>query len=603
MSDDDRVRFVGRPRVIGSLGPRDPLREARIRRLHRWAAVHERQDVVLLMTIDAAPPGGPGFHGPPGVVADGVVGTPYRDASGQRAWVFGSHQPEAPSDWRQAALSWDAPGLADLGDRVVLHAGAVGFLDLFTRRIGDSLWFASRMADLLALDDEPMAVDWEAWACTLVLGCPVGDATPFQAIRRLEGAAAHVLERSTGVLRHERWDPPWVGLDEVAPDAGDPGAVWDVARALVRRLPAGPIALPLSGGFDSRLMLLALRDAGRIPRLWSTDKDDGLADMAITAELAGHLGQPVEVVRHEPGMTGQTMLTTMARVEHMVPLHWWMTPLGSALHADGLPIADALAAATAIKGAFQERAVAARDAGVDWRPAVLETLQRQSPDGAVLDTQVSRWAFPTARGAWMRAADQVRGDANEVTLVILRSRTTRAIANLSHWIFGPEVRVDMPFAHPDLLRVGFQAGYRRRADGGFYREVLRIADPVIGPWRTTHDPAGAIPEPSFTRTDEATRRWVIEQLPRAEVVPGLVAPGLRRFLETGHRSAPPARRWPWQPRGPHRRTDVLASYRMARTVARSLHLVLLGDWIGTHRDRLTSLEPPWMDREDPGLPD
>ncbi len=182
----------------------------------------------------------------------------------------------------------------------MLHAGALGLIDLFTRRLGETSWFASRMEPLLSLDPGPLEVDWEAWASILAFDCPVGDMTPFRAVRRLQGARTLVMERATGRIRADAWSPPWQGLAEVAPDAGDAREVLDQLRTVVGRIAPVPHSIALSGGYDSRLVAIVARDAGIPMSAITTTKDDGRNDPEVAAEVAALLGMPYRFVDSGP---------------------------------------------------------------------------------------------------------------------------------------------------------------------------------------------------------------------------------------------------------------------------------------------------------------
>ncbi|MBX3031514.1 MAG: hypothetical protein KF809_15310 [Chloroflexi bacterium] len=573
------VRYLARPRFLGALGRPDPTLVARVRaNASDLTVVIEEPDVLLLASWDIEP---------------------YRSDATGRAWVLGDRQPSAGSRWRDAALALDAPGIAVEPERVTLHAGAVGFMDVFTRRLGGATWFASRMEELLALDDAPVEVDWDAWASILVFQYPVGEATPFLAIRRLQGARTVVLDRVDGQVRDERWDPPWIGLDAVDPDAGDPGLVWETARAAVARLPSGPVALGLSGGHDSRLLAIALRSAGRDMTLWSTQKDDGLDDIGVTAELAEVMGLPVRLVDRDAAGVGPSVASALERVEHMTPLPYWLEPLTREVRREGQPIAEALMAAKVLKS------VRADTDSADPREAHMRAKERQDPDGGILAGPAVAWAFPAAHRAWRAATADLADDTNVLMLSEVRTRAVRGIANMSVWLYGPEIRVDIPFTDPDFIVAGLSVGQRRKLDDGFYRELLAVADPVLGTMRMAVKGQSKVRGYTYLMASEDSRRWLAERLTVASAVPGLVAPGLVDYVRPGTRSPTPSRLGRLLRRddraqggrapggGTGKREAREAQQRMRLTFGRSLPLVTLGDWVERHRQRLASIDPPW----------
>lgn len=208
------------------------------------------------------------------------------DAAGELSASFGRRVPlaDGTSDGIYGGWRWDGSALAIAADRY-------GLYPLFAWASRDRLVLSS---DLLALVElgAPTTLDDDALAVFVRAGFFLGDDTPFAAIRTVPPGAR--LE----------WREDGPQLSGGRP-IGQPGAMTRAAAidgfislfrlAIARRLPSQPFAMPLSGGRDSRHLLLALMEAGAAPDHCVTVghfPPRGDDDSAIAARLCAHLGVP-----------------------------------------------------------------------------------------------------------------------------------------------------------------------------------------------------------------------------------------------------------------------------------------------------------------------
>ena len=236
----------GLPSACGALGEYEP---ERVRQIAAGfdadlGSVHEQAGAVLMLDREPLR-----WEGPDG-------------------WGLGWSQGLAPAgrirSWRDAARAAGACGLAVDRGRVVVHTDVSGIGPVYYTSVGRAVYFATRIDPLVQAATELLHPDWEAWAAILAINLPLGDRTPFAEIKRL-GPFATLAGAATGPeVRAEPW--PWAQQD--APhdlDAGTPDVV-AAMRAAVDRLPRGPVALPLTGGGDSRVLLSLLRGDPDRPR-------------------------------------------------------------------------------------------------------------------------------------------------------------------------------------------------------------------------------------------------------------------------------------------------------------------------------------------------
>jgi asparagine synthetase B (glutamine-hydrolysing) len=196
-------------------------------------------------------------------------------------------RPDGAGDGIYAAWHWD-------GQRLLVRNDRYGAFPLFyaVRGTASDIQVAlSPSIPKLLWEGAPTALDENALAVFLRLGFFLGEDTPFQAIRALPPGAA--LEWQAGQLRIQG------GLFLAAPSRLSRGTAVEAyielfRTAVQRRLPADDdFAVPLSGGRDSRHILLELCAQGRPPRFCATVQHHAPRtdqDAAVAKALAARLG-------------------------------------------------------------------------------------------------------------------------------------------------------------------------------------------------------------------------------------------------------------------------------------------------------------------------
>jgi hypothetical protein len=183
-----------------------------------------------------------------------------------------------------ARWSWNAPRLTattdDLGIQPLFYAA-----DRNTVRISPNIGTILRTGAPRDLDDSALSVFVRA-------GFFVGDDTPFRHIRAVPAGAT--LEWNDGRLDIRSGGLRRVPSDATRDDAIDRFAAM-FADSVARRLNAtvGPVIVPLSGGHDSRHILLALCAAGCRPARCVTVEPyppSQADDVALAREMARRVG-------------------------------------------------------------------------------------------------------------------------------------------------------------------------------------------------------------------------------------------------------------------------------------------------------------------------
>ncbi|GAA2273484.1 hypothetical protein GCM10010415_45850 [Streptomyces atrovirens] len=204
--------------------------------------------------------------------------------------LTGDHlDPGPPAEGVFAGWRWD-------GERLVARNDRYGVCPLFHRSGGASLALSPDPLALLP-DDGPAELDHDALAVFLRLGFFLAEDTAFAGIHALPPAAT--LTWDTGGTRLRSGGLPCPGPTGMTEEQAVDGFI-DLFRASVaRRAPGEPYELPLSGGRDSRHILLELCRLATPPRRCvsgSKFPPDPGADARVAAVLAARLGLPHTVV-------------------------------------------------------------------------------------------------------------------------------------------------------------------------------------------------------------------------------------------------------------------------------------------------------------------
>jgi asparagine synthase (glutamine-hydrolysing) len=307
-----------------------------------------------------------------------------------------------------------------------------GFYPLFYYRDGDGFGTSNDVAALLEsgcsaeLDDAAIAV-------FLRLGFYVGDDTPFKAIRALPPGA--VLDWDSAGFRL-RSAGPRAETDGAPPSRG--AAVEEYGRLLrsaVAECAPGDgerIALPLSGGRDSRHILFALLETGRKPAVCVTARrfppmaDE---DAAVAAEVArssgiGHVTLP-PVADFLAAEREKNRLTNFCADEHA-----WLLPVRDYLAANSFAaIFDGIGGDVLSAGLFlnEERLGLYRDGKM--RELAEDVLGPEHYLPKMLPPELrARWSRERALARVVPELERHRGRPNPVGQFYFWNRTRREIA-------------------------------------------------------------------------------------------------------------------------------------------------------------------------------
>jgi len=379
-------------------------------------------------------------------------------ADGERDGVF--------AEW-----TWDGAALTLRNDRY-------GFFPLFYAVRGGEIWVSPSIHRLVA-EGAPAALDHAALAVFLRMGGFVGEDTPFAAVRHLPPRATCTWRAGRLEVRGEYLiaRPQPLRLDAAM------DAYAELFRDAMRRIDVDPerTLLPLTGGRDSRHILLELCASGRAPRGCVTDRpfppkaDD---DVEVAALLAGTLGLP-HLVLEQPASRfaaerEKNELTHLCTVEHA-----WALPLARYLEGRGLTIHDGIAGDTLSQSQFlNPQRLAWFDAG-DFDALAEDLLGSDGYLPALLPPALhAALARPVGLARLRQELERHAHAPNPVGSFRFYNRTRRTISLAPHAILAQVARVETPFLDRELFDFLSSLPGALLVDGRFHTDTIARAYPA-----------------------------------------------------------------------------------------------------------------------------
>ncbi|SDG53477.1 Asparagine synthase [Sinosporangium album] len=543
-----------RPYVCGALGDFDP----------------DRVDTLLA----AGPRVRPALKTSVATLFSSAPLPPYHREGRAYAFAFGERVPDGPSEWISVAETFEAPGLIDDGERITLHAGGLGLVDVFYLVDGNAVYFSSLLAPLLTLAARPLAIDWSAWASIIQVTFPLGEATPYADVKRLSGSSALVYARRSGRLGVERRLPRWLRTEPY--EAGrTAGEIVELLHEVYKGFEDRPLLVPVSGGYDSRLLCAVAAARGADVESWTTSPDDGTdTDISFARAITRELGVRHRVVDQDPATYPDDALAVARRLEHLTPHHAWYAPFAREIHRSGRTLVDGLAGGPLLKNFMVSGDAIDADSEERRQAALLSSLSLGAPSVPFLSEAAAAWIGDEVRTAFARATSMLRGHRAQLPLSVLHTRTARAIARSPVNLVGPESSFIAPFLDPDFFDAALSVGVGRKDKGRFYREVLHAANPRVAALPSTNvvkQPLRRVPLRSGAAPARAHAHGMLTRV--AEAVPGLLSDHLLGVVAEG--------------------PDALARFTGWNDRFWVRGLALFGTWLSDVEESVGDLSTPW----------
>lgn len=180
---------------------------------------------------------------------------------------------------------------------------------------------ASRLADLAAFPGFSADLDVQGVSDLMTLGCCVAGRTLLAGVERLEWASHVTWTR--GTRRDQRyWDLHFDGPEQTKPLEHYADDLADLIREQVQLRSGHDLILPLSSGYDSRILAAACREVMEPEQLTSYTLGDRHAyDGLYAPEIARTLGIPHELIPIPPTFFTDFASAAVQRIDGMVIGH------------------------------------------------------------------------------------------------------------------------------------------------------------------------------------------------------------------------------------------------------------------------------------------
>ncbi len=390
------------------------------------------------------------------------------------------HKMRVPGDARPRGLwgawRWD-------GETLTAEVDALGYFTLFVDQKGDQIGVSPSIFQLLAHGADA-EIDPVALAVFHRVGFFVGGDTPFRHIRVMQPASR--LTWRAGQAHYEGGEPIPKPLDITRDQAVE--AFIDLPRAAIRRFLQdwdGPIALPLSGGRDSRHILLEMAHQGRLPDTCVTFHHGGKvmnAEVQAARAVAARVGVKHTILGHpryrmRDALRG-LLMTQLCADEHaqMMPMHDFLS--GSDYCAvDGIG-GDILTNPDDWAAGFMERARRGDWEGIargmaDGHGGVISRPGHHGGAGAVFSPDLEEAAIDRLA----RAIAVYKDAPDPYQCFWFYHRTRREISFVSTAVMGGAPMVFCPSLDPDFVELGLSLPWEVTCDQKLHDDAIFRAYP------------------------------------------------------------------------------------------------------------------------------
>jgi len=445
-----------------------------------------------------------------------------------------SSRSHARPDGVFARWHWD-------GARLVINNDRYGFFPLFwSRTRGDGVCISPSLVTLIE-QGISTELDIEALSVFFRLGFFVGDDTPFTAIKVVPPDA--LFEWQDGKLECRGRYPAPVRSSDLSRDEAIDRYIDLFAKAMVKRAPASDdFAIPLSGGRDSRHILLELHRMGFNPRACVTAMDnppDPNEDPRVAVVLCKALGFRHVIIDQQLSIFA-AQLRKNVETHFCASAHGWYIALADFLNHRTPCTYDGIAGDVLSQSKFLsvELDAAFRSGNINAACSALMSRQATSFPGvrALLSGRLKACLDPgVARARLARELTRHLDAPNPVGSFIFWNRTRREIALAPYAMLTGVPAVYAPFLDHELFDFLSTLPSSMVMDHRFHDDTIARAYPDFANIPYV-DPAAPMPDDAAERARfliEGARRFLpkkpsrlIKNLsPRAKMLAGIMSAG------------------------------------------------------------------------------
>lgn len=427
-----------------------------------------------------------------------------------------------------AGWHWD-------GARLVANNDRYGFYPLFWSRLrdGDGMCISPSLVTLVE-QGVPADLDIEALSVFFRLGFFVGDDTPFAAIRTLPPNAT--FEWEDGQLTCRGRYPSVPGTSDLSRDASIDRYIALFAQAMARRAPkSDAFAVPISGGRDSRHILLELHRMGCTPAACVSAMDnppDPNQDPPVAGMLCAALGYRQVIVDQELSLFAAQMRKNPA-THFCAAEHAWYLALADHLNGRFEHVYDGIAGDVLSAGLWlapELDAVFRSRSSIAAATAVLRTAGSAEAMLAHLLKGPLRQAasLALARERLGREIERHLASPNPVTSFYFWNRTRRTVALPPFALLRDIPDVYAPYLDHDLFDFLVTLPADMLMDHAFHTDTIARAYPDFAdiPYADKQAPQTDASGVRARFAAEVTRRFLLRRpsrlmknsLPRARML-------------------------------------------------------------------------------------
>ncbi|MFE7115057.1 asparagine synthase-related protein, partial [Streptomyces sp. NPDC057654] len=373
--------------------------------------------------------------------------------------------------------------------KLTVRCDRYGLPAVFYAATGNGLLLSTDLPRLLDMG-APAAMDDDAMAVFLRLGTFLAEDTPFRAVRvlppgaRMEWTPVRAGEGLRWATGHGLAAPSHPSPREITRGAAVEAAVELFRAAVAARLPSDDYVLPLSGGRDSRHILLELVRQGAPPRLTVTtgkftSRD---ADLRTARRVAAAVGVPHACVPRGPSELRAELVTGRLQ-QHCSVEGPWMLALSRCVRAHSGLTYDGFGGDILWQTPFHYRRPPRDRERVRIPARAAAWLVEQYG----LDPMLPRLIPPARLRRWSRERAEARiaaefarhqGAAFPLASFLFWNRIRRAIGPHPLRLMGHGgLRVHLPYLDHDLFDLTASLPEHVLADEGFHTEAIRRAYP------------------------------------------------------------------------------------------------------------------------------
>lgn len=349
-----------------------------------------------------------------------------------------------------------------------VYSDRLGFIPIFYWGTGTRLVVSDSLTELAARMPQ-LRFDDRAVSAYLRLGYYLGDTTLLEGVRVLPPGCRLIWNGHQATMDSSG---PAVVVEPFAGSRADAVVAYDefFSKAIARRVTSNMGRITLSGGRDSRHILLELHRQGMLPPTALTLRRRNSNDHEVAVQISGSLG--VDCIVVENGFDAFALEEIKNRLNFfMADENGWYLPLLDHLRGS---VFDGLAGDVLSNGLYFVREVADLVRRGDFFGAA--RLYVKSNGGYLRCSSSAvrkRFSDDLAYDLIAEEFEKHRLAPNPVQSFVFWNRTRREIALLPIGMARTRVDPLLPYTDSDLLEFLLSLPYEEFGEAGFHDEVIR----------------------------------------------------------------------------------------------------------------------------------